>query len=191
LITAPLSDVLRTVGIGPTDWDVLLVGDGSGSGWGSACGWAVVLEDRFSGLRKFFNGGVNAGTNYLAELFPYLHAMCWYSVGPGKMHHAQSKHNGAVHRALRVHIITDAEILVNQGNRNCGRGAGAALWEAMDSFEKRDEYRFFWHWMARDRLGLNILTDHLSRESRLAMNQIKLPTNTNVYDFNPSMRAGG
>jgi len=190
LITASLSEVLRSLGITPTAWDVLIVGDGSGSGWGTACGWAAVLEERCSGLRKFFHGSVNAGTNYLAELFPYLHAMCWYVAGPGKKFQTDLINKQVRVRPINVHIVTDAEILVKQGNGDCGRKSGRAFWAALDAY-KDEGYQFFWHWMARDRTGLNILTDHLSRESRLAMARVNLPPGTTVYDFNPSAQSGG
>lgn len=186
LATAPLGQVLSELCI--TDWDVAIFGDGSGSGWDTSSGWAAVLIDRHQSGRKYFNGAINIGTAYLAELFPYLHAMLWYSRGPGKAHMAGLRQHG-IYRPIRVHCITDSEILANQGNGAADRKAARELWLAMDSFVTRG-YQFHWHWYGRDRIGLNMLTDHLSRESRIAVSNVVPPGGTTVYDYNPDPSRG-
>jgi hypothetical protein len=45
------------------DWDVLIIGDGSGTGWSEPCGWASVLHERYSNMRQLFTGAMNHGTN--------------------------------------------------------------------------------------------------------------------------------
>jgi len=193
LAAATLDDVLADLGV--TDWDVVLVGDGSGTGWSKACGWAAVLHDRATSLRQVFLGGLNHGTNYLAELLPYIHALLWYTRGPGKsrLHERIMRQPGS---CLMVHIITDSEILASQGNGKAGRKENEELWLALDRMASKG-YKLVWHWVARDRLGLNQLTDHMSRESRLTIDLVieeaikrisvvKPPEGTSIYDYNPA-----
>lgn len=179
-----IQEIMTQLNIGSKAWDLLLIGDGSGQGWALGCGWASVLIDRHSAQRKLFYGAMNSGTIGIAELFPYVHAMLWYSRGAGKKR-LQKLHNqfGHAHR-LNVHIITDSEITAKQGNGHAKRHTNTELWAAMDQFTRLG-YSFSWHWVERDTIGLNVLTDYLSREARKVMNTIELPKGSSIYDFSP------
>jgi ribonuclease HI len=186
-----LDEVLKSLGV--TQWDVAIVGDGSGTAWGEPCGWSSILHERKSSLRKCFNGGFSHGTNNLAELIPYLQAMLWYANGPGKkrLHDLRMlDHN----KVLTIHIVTDSEITAKQGNGEYNRKANREIWAAIDSFCDRG-YRFYWHWLGRSKTGLNILADYLAGNSRLAMREasaksakamssVGVPPGYSVYDFN-------
>jgi ribonuclease HI len=184
LQTATIGQVLAELHV--FDWDVLIVGDGSGTSWERGCGWASVLIEHYSNRRKTFNGAMSVGTVNIGEVLPYVQAMSWYSRGPGKARLHDRRTNGVPdgREMLHVHVITDSEVVANQGNNPERRKSNTEWWAALDHIASKG-YLIHWHWMARDRLGLNVLTDHLSRASRVAIEAVDLPPETSVYDFNP------
>jgi hypothetical protein len=179
---APVGQVLGELGVAPDGWDALLVGDGSGISWDRGCGWATVLIDHYTNLRKDFRGAMMPGTVYLSELLAYFHALLWYIRGPGKIRLRSLLHNKPGER-VKVHIITDNESVALQGRGEYSRKMSEEVWAGMDAIAMKG-YELHWHWMRRDSLGLNQLVDHLSRESRIAVEGVKLPQNTSIYDFN-------
>ena len=48
------SGVIRLKHLKIDQWDALIVGDGSGTGWKQGAGWAAVLIDHTSFARKLF-----------------------------------------------------------------------------------------------------------------------------------------
>ena len=66
-LLAAIPDILNKLQI--DDWDVLLIGDGSGAGWNllSGCGWASVLIDKYSNNHKIFMGATTPGTITIGE----------------------------------------------------------------------------------------------------------------------------
>jgi ribonuclease HI len=181
LVVAPVGAVLQELGV--TYWDALLVGDGSGSGWHQGCGWASVLIDKSTNQRKLFTGAMNPGTVNRAELLAYLHAMDWYSNGPGKerLKHLNKVRPGSI---VQVHVITDSELTVKQGQGLACRKVNSAYWAGIDEITRKG-FKIHWHWMSRDKIGLNQLTDHISREARKAVEALQPPPGTSIYDFNP------
>ncbi len=186
-IQLPVGQLITSLGIHPSGWDALIIGDGSGTGWGKGCGWSAVLLDHYTNLRQFFNGAVSNGTSHIAELSAYVYALMWYSNGPGKDRLAAGTHRVGDARRVVIHIVTDNQIVANAGNGACRRDAGRELWAAINEIV-RQGYHLQWHWRKRDQLGLNRLTDHMSRQSRLAIEEIEKitpPDGLTVYDFNP------
>ena len=175
---------MTQLGVGSKDWDVLIIGDGSGQGWSFGCGWASVLIDHFSAQRKLFYGGMNSGTIGLAELFPYFHAMLWYSRGPGSKRMQRLLAQYGYAQEIKVHIITDSDITAKQGNGKAARKTNIELWAAMDMFTRLG-YKFTFHWVRRDNVGLNMLVDHIAREARRSLENIELPEGTSIYDVSP------
>lgn len=198
LTLAPLHQVLSELNIQPDDWDALLVGDGSGTDWKNTCGFSAVLIDHYGNYRAPFHGSLNTGTNQLAELMPYLHAMTWYASGPGKarledrLSKWKPNPNHPIHPysdperppGVKIHIITDNKNLANQGNYLAQRKAYSWIWKAFDELTSMG-YQFKWHWLPRMKLGLNRFVDCMSGKCRLAMEKIELPPDTSLYDFNP------
>lgn len=194
---APLYQVLDDLNIQPDDWDALLIGDGSGTDWKNSCGFAAVLIDHYGNYRAPFNGGLNTGTNQLAELLPYLHAMTWYASGPGKARLddriakfkpsliADASYCGPPRPTVKIHIITDNRNLANQGNFLAARKAYSWLWKSFDELSAMG-YQFKWHWLERMKLGLNRLVDYLAGRCRLEMEKIEPPPGLSIYDFNPA-----
>lgn len=177
--------LLQSLGVPPGEWDVLLVGDGSGTSWNLSCGWACVLVDRTTGLRKDLHGGMNAGTSYLAELVPYVQALSWYMDGPGRAV-LWDRVRAKPTNKIRVHIVSDCEILSSQGGGKAGRSKGRLYWSLLDALEA-EGLKLHWHWMKRSQLGLNRLCDYMAglcRKSIAAVADVGPPEGTSVYDFN-------
>lgn len=186
------SQVMAGFGVAAADWDALIVGDGSGSGWNLACGWAAVLVDRRLSLRKDLHGAMNAGTSYLAELLPYVQAISWYAEGPGRaLLLSLRRHDPRA--TVRVHVVTDSEIVARQGDGKASRRKGGCYWKMIEALEAAG-FETRWHWMARNRLGLNRLCDYLAglcRRSVDTVGAVTLPAGTSVYDYNPDPLVGG
>ena len=182
-ITATTIKILEEFGVPPAAWDVLIVGDGSGTGWNNSCGWASILIDKRSQLRKSLLGGMNAGTSYLAELLPYVQALSWYIDGPGRALLAD-KRAADLTATVNVHIITDAEVVARQGSGKISRRKGRPYWAMMEALEDNG-FTFSWHWLKRSKIELNQLCDYLASLSRQSIGQVtgvQLPYS--LYDYN-------
>jgi hypothetical protein len=189
---APLADVTAAFGI--TDWDLLLVGDASGSGWGMGTGWAVTAVDRHANGRKLLRGAWSAGTIMIAELMPYLHALAWYEEV-----FAPARRTQLGRAVLDVHVICDNENVVNQGNHHSARKKMLPWWACWAGL-LRCGYRAQFHWVSGHkvgrRLGLNVLCDHVAGKAREAM-EAEPPTfphrfraAASVYEINPHVPEG-
>lgn len=183
LVNGTLQDVLAALNI--VNWDAVVVGDGSGSGWTQGAGWASVVITRNGRRSPLLLGAYNSGTVNVAELQALLHGLMWLDEeGGGK---ALCRQKGAL---VDVHLITDSEITVNQGNgKYKAKGVTRILWGSVRVLEK-DGYRLHFHWYGRDGIALNKLCDHASREARLAVEPLSLvrlldADGITVYDFNP------
>jgi len=177
-----------------SQWDALIVGDGSGTGWKMGAGWASVLIDHASHARKAFWGGMNTGTVTLGELFPYIHALSWYTGKDGPGRHRQ-RELSQLNRFMQVHIVTDSQVIATSGNRPASRRAHQELWAVFEAYQKRG-FEFTFHFVERDRVDLNILVDEVSRQARLAVEDTfdnavtklrskypGLPEDVTIYDF--------
>lgn len=167
-----LAKLLTSCNIGPTDWDLLLVGDGSGSGWSASCGWAATLIDRnnlvarnLNGRRLFF-GAAEPGSVNFAESAPYLQAIQWYDVHLGK-------DLLDVNGTLRCHIITDSQVIAKWGVAATNPHGklprkGLAIWASMREYARLG-YQFEFHWARRQTSELNWLADLIAGLSRAAI----------------------
>ena len=146
------------------------MGDGSGTGWNDACGWASVLIDRHTKSRKTFYGGMNLGSVNLAEMMPYFQALSWY-------HNAHGMARLKERCPLHVHVITDSQVTALHGNRaasgheNLPKIGHRALWAAMREF-KALGYQLEYHWAERSDSGLNYLSDLIAGLSRREIKHI-------------------
>ena len=178
LTLAPLQTVLDHLGVSKNDWDVVLVGDGSGSTWQAGCGWAAVLIDRESKQRRVFFGAMSCGTVNLSELLPYLQAIMWYDNAKNEWLKTTPK------TPVKIHVITDSKYTADAGNKLIPRKANKEIWAALDVVVQKG-YHITWHWMGRSETGLNMLADHLSKLCRTTLGKVSVPDGTNVYAFNP------
>lgn len=136
-------------------WDYVIVGDGSATTWQHEMGWGSCLIERTTGERFDFGGGGNCGTNILAEMLAYVHALFWL-VG-----------NRPV-QLSRVHIITDCEHLVKASRGAHSKETHWELWQLFAAFKHRG-LRLYWHWVPRDTIDLNKFGHELANACRLAM----------------------
>lgn len=144
--------------------DLLLVGDGSGSKWGQAIGWACTAHwlDRGKWASKVFHGASNNGTVNIAELLAYLVPLAWYVA-----YTAQRRQQGLDEfRCHRIHIVTDSAYAANTGNTHELYKKNIALWSAFD-FYHRLGYRVTWHHLGRELSTLNSAVDDISRKARV------------------------
>lgn len=160
-----LAEIAQNLGI--ANWDLLLVGDGSGSGWAQGCGWATTLVDNQTRERWQFVGGMNMGSINLAELMPYLHALTWYHANVGKQRIA------SIGRPLVVHIITDSQVIAAQGQQAAELSQSLpkvqeAQWAAMRQLAHMG-YLLHYHWIERCTTALNWAADLLAGMSRRAV----------------------
>lgn len=181
LALAPLQTVLDQLGVSKNDWDVVIIGDGSGSTWDAACGWASVLIDKKSKHRHVFYGGMSCGTVSFSELFPYLHALLWYDDALKNWLSASKK------APLKVHIITDSKHTSDAGNGTIKTKTDTEVWASFDALIAKG-YQLTWHWMGRNGTELNILADQMSKLCRTTISDVTFPQGNTVYEFNPARR---
>ena len=174
-------------------WDVLLVGDGSGSGWDIGIGWSCIIIDKHTKARKLIHGGGSTGTVNIAELMAYVHAMLWYSSHIGK-----EVRKNYPKKFIDVHVITDSRVVANQGNKVAERKldglANRALWASISDIA-RQGYKFHWHWVERLTSELNWAADQMAGSARKAVKNCVLTEDVpdedgkyrgvSIYDINP------
>jgi hypothetical protein len=172
--------------LGISDWDVILVGDGSGSGWTVPTGWCCVLIDRVAKRRQKFYGGMNFGTSVMAELIPYVQALSYY-------HERRSRLGEA--GPCRVHIITDAlpiatdgQALLRGGKSLLDLKSNQPFWGALAAFGQLG-YRIAFHHLPRSTTVLNLYADDLSKSCFAAMKEMAMPRDrdgreVNIYECN-------
>lgn len=157
-----LQALLSAVGI--TTWDLLLVGDGSGSGWDGACGWAAALIDNNQKAGRFYHGGMNLGSVNLAEQMPYMQSMLhWLNASGGR---DLIKRRGV----LQVHIVTDSETVAKHGSQASHFDETLPrtqypLWAAWREMI-REGFQFHFHWAPRASSTFNIACDCIASMAR-------------------------
>jgi len=165
-----------------------LFGDGSGSNWRLAAGWACVSIERLTMERVIYRGSVNRGTVNFVELMAYVQALDCLS---GR--EADLKANGGPTRAFHVHIITDSDYCRTLGSTEQRNGLkNAGLWSVLDAYA-RHGFILRWHHVRGHTEGegcaLNKYVDALSkaeRKSRKAAPAAQVEELKTVYDVNPS-----
>jgi ribonuclease HI len=140
------------------DFDLLLVGDGSGTVYNRPAGWGCVAYDRRMKSVTLHAGTLSTGTNNLAELMPYVQAL-W--------HHHQD-HRQAPDRPVRVLIVSDSEVTVRCGNGQYARKANACLWASIEWFAQNG-YRLGWRHVPRNSNEWSTLMDTVAGKARRLM----------------------
>lgn len=170
-----LDAVLQALRI--SEWDVLLIGDGSGSGWHSACGWASILIDKATRGRRIFHGAMNLGSINVAEGMPYIQAMAWYDATQKALRPNQGG-------TIQVHIITDSSTIATwcnaaaDGARATPMGSGLLLGSYIREMSRRG-YSFRTHWARRMSNQVNWAADLIAGLSRAGfVNSISTPDST-------------
>lgn len=159
-----LRKLLEQFKVGDDAWDVLILGDGSGSKWGHAVGFASVMFDRRTrGFKRWF-GALNDGTVNLAEIMAYMAPLTFLSTQA-----LDAKESGMRFKVIRVHIFTDSQYCRDTGTRGCSmQGKNGLLWECLKSVNRVGVIPH-WHWIRRETSPFNSLVDRLSKLSRHAI----------------------
>lgn len=144
----------------PNDWDLLLIGDGSGSGWHIGCGWGCLAIENITNRRKWLWGGLSTGTVQIAELMPYVHALGWYN-----FNHAETYRKSFNKTLLKVQVISDSESTVKQGSYEISRKDRLMWWAAWETI-LREGYQARFKYIPRETSASNYLCDMISKSSR-------------------------
>jgi ribonuclease HI len=142
------------------NWDMLLIGDGSGSNWEWECGWGCIsIEKEGLEFRKWY-GAFSKGTVNVAEMMAYVHPLCWYLERELKIRKEQK-----ITRVRHVHIITDSAYVAEGGKNKSANLANSPLWSVFRSLEAHG-IKLEKHWIPRNSCSWNALADQLSKVSR-------------------------
>ena len=145
--------------LGLNDFDFVLFGDGSGTTIELPCAWAChAVNTATKAVTKHF-GGLSSGTNNLAELIPYLHAL-W--------HIQTSKETRS--STTRVAIVSDSEVTVRCGNGEYERRANAAIWAGIEWFENNG-FVILWKHVRRNTNPVNANCDLIAGQKRKLMSE--------------------
>jgi len=163
ILNAPIDGILTSLSI--ENWDILIVGDGSGNRHDSPCGWSSILIERNTQNRRVFGGNANAGSITFAEAMPYVQALQWYDQLRGQDILKTTSH-------MLVHIVTDSQVVAITGNdaRDLGKRPARTRLYLTSYLQElaRARYKLHWHWARRESSELNKLCDALSRRHRLS-----------------------
>jgi hypothetical protein len=163
-----LDELLERLGI--DEWDVLLVGDGSGTTGDRPAGWATISVERRTLERRLWIGAVNRGTVNFAEAMAYLHPLNALACREDER---RRKGNGRFKRWL-VHILTDSSYCAGAGaSRGGSTTKHLGIWTGVESYA-RQGFILHWHHRGREDVELNRLADRLSRLARLEAEQYNL-----------------
>lgn len=156
------------------NWDLLLIGDGSGSNWEFGCGWGCVSIERANFERRLWSGNMNLGTVNVAEYMAYIQPLMWYAT------------QGVKGKFRTVHIVTDSQVVAagDKGGHVCRKFLNQFL-----SFG----LIIHTHWLARETIELNKLADIVSKQAYAQVKQTD-PKETallslgkkSIYDAEPT-----
>jgi ribonuclease HI len=157
----------------------LLIGDGSGSTWDKEIGWGSTLIQKGEVNRLPFFGGMNHGTNNIAEVMMVLHPLM-YIANSSKRFQSSGYH---------LHVISDSMYVVNglretdvtwSGNLKKNR----EVWMAIHMVRRRG-VRITGHHVKRDILDLNKLGHDLANLARRSQIKLTEKLTWDPYTCNP------
>lgn len=144
-------------------WDVLLVGDGSGTGWNDGIGYAVGMVDRHTRTSKFMYGAMYPASVNFAEQMPYLHALTWFHANGGR---DIVKSLGQLH----VPIVTDSQVIASHGAQASDMSQSLPTTQTFLWAQWRELLRYGYvcsfHWAPRSTSLLNWACDLLASLAR-------------------------
>lgn len=161
-----LTEMLKAFDI--TDWDILLVGDGSGHlpGKNKACGWACISVERKSLERKLWYGSTNVGDISFAEMMAYLAPLNYFADREVK--------NGSLYEPKIVYVITDALFVANRAQSlKSGIKKDASIWQVFKQYVNSG-LDIRWRWAKRNSSELNHLADIVSKLARTSVSEADL-----------------
>lgn len=173
-----LSDLLRDLNIKSSQWDALLIGDGSASDWRNECGWCSVLIT-YDFQREIFYGSCNKGTNNVAEMMAYVMPLMYLS---------SQFVPTANRKTCRVRVITDSEYVAKGINGVTNLKSNTELWSVLNS-AKYNGLSVAAHWIPRDTVDLNKLCHDVANYTRQVQKDLlhQVIGDRTAYDFTPEV----
>lgn len=166
---AGLLSYLRT----PVDgWDLLLVGDGSGSKWNNPGGWAcaMIIQNRKTKEINYLTplvGAVSRGSINWLEAMPYWHCLRHHYYD---MQGKEMCANGGVD----VLIVSDSKWTVDTMS---GRNSAKVHEDMALLFQhyRQKGYRLHWRHVEREIIKLNSIVDVLAANAREYIDAMEYP----------------
>lgn len=149
-----VADLVRTLNL--RGYDVLVVADGSGTR-GRPYGWAYLIHSPGAAPALVLGGGTY-GSNNVAELEPFVHALDF--LGDGRV------------AGVRVACVTDSEVTARGGRGEYARTANRHLWASVGRYESLG-VEFDWRHLPRNSHALHKLLDDQSRRVRKTFEQLE------------------
>lgn len=162
-----------------TDWDYLIVGDGSGTTWAKEFGWGSALICKHDFERKLFYGSMSLGTNNMAELMAVLHPLMYLA----------NTQQGVRPGGLKVHVVSDSEYVINGLKKEdpiwvSQLEMNRELWMAIHMTRRRGLV-IKGHHILRDTIDLNRLGHDLANLARKSLITAAEELPHDVYKMNP------
>lgn len=179
-----LQEVLKYFNLTDSDWDILLVGDGSAGSIQHGAGWASVFIDKLSGFRKLFYGGDNSNLLGFSEFWPYIQALTWFisENGPYKTRKRLLGKN----KILKVCILSDSLYTVQVGNGLIRPRKYVEYWRLFKSFTSYGMDLNF-YFVPRNVIELHALADTISKRARKSILAVKAEIVTNWIENEPEV----
>ena len=158
--------------VGVPEWDVLMVGDGSGTGgWRMAGGWACVTIERQTDHRSLCWAAWSTCDIHIAELSAYLQAMIEFDQLRAKDVRRQ------LGRPIRVLVVTDNQPIVMQSTNGLigGRVGGSTnpIWAALRQIVTANGISMTFRFAPRRSTMLNVLVDRVAERARKTIGTIE------------------
>ena len=162
-----------------SDWDYVVVTDGSGCSFNMGMGYASVVICRETSRRQILYGAANLGTVSLAETLAIVQAVEWILYNE-----EQRKKRIPKTRIAQVHIFTDSEYLEQKADKGTvGVNKNIGLLSILSQYSRRG-ITLRMHYAHRETLLLNSYVDRISRLARLFLTSYNVYNNVVATDGN-------
>lgn len=148
------------------DFDVLLIGDGSGTVASKASAWTCWRYLKASGSLTLHHGTNSFGSNNFAELLPYV-SVLWLD-----MYERQA---AGLRTPRTVVIVTDSELTAKQGTGEYSRNTNGILWAGID-YAQSAGYNIIWKHVKRNSNPFNTVCDQNAGKLRKEIEKFQLTT---------------
>jgi hypothetical protein len=168
-----LDDMFRELRMPSNGWDLILIGDGSGSKWDNPGGWAcsMIMKSRETKEVHYFTplvGAVSRGSINWLEAVPYWHCLRHH------YYHMDGKELCA-DGGVDVFIVSDSEWVVKTMS---GRQSARTHDDMVMLFQyyRQHGYRMQWRHVKRDVIKMNKIVDMLAVNAREYISDMEYPS---------------